>query len=166
MEQRKKELNDILLEYSPDKQVYFASNKELRISNIIPKLKDLNVKYGDLACAIWINPQLANLAVFCNMSSLLNSHTIREFANMVSRRYGNLRLSELMAFFYKCKCGDYGKLFSLMDIMVALKKYDKDRVEDLGSLTIDEKHIDDNYKPVAWNDIKDKFNINTKQDED
>ena len=117
------ELKALLVEYAPNKQIEINHDKERCYFGNIPTLAEINRIYDKQAAVAWLIPQLTNLAEFSNCKTSFSEMQIRECAEMIVSEYSYLKLSELMLFFYRFKCGVYEKFYgsvSPMTIMASL----------------------------------------------
>lgn len=124
------ELKELLIDYAPNKQYILCRNKELCYFGTAPTLAVLNRDYDPIAAQAFLVPQLTNIAEFSNCKQTLSPEQIRECANIIATEYYYLKVTELMLFCYKFKCGAYGQFYgsvSPMVIMVSLRQFIRER---------------------------------------
>ncbi len=124
------ELKELLIDYAPNKQVYICRDKELCYFGNVPTLAEINRDYDPLAAIAFLVPQLTNVAEFANCKTSFSEGQIRSCAEMITAEYYYMKMTELMLFFYKFKCGEYGQFFgsvSPMTIMASLKQFARER---------------------------------------
>ena len=85
----------------------------------------LNMAYGKSSSNEWITAHLAELNTFSGSKNMDDDQT-RSLAKILSNEYKNVKFSIVMLFFYKFKCGYFGKFWGKVDPMVitcALKDF-------------------------------------------
>lgn len=112
---------------NPDLQlnIIFDQEKAIR-STISPALSVIDAIYGRGSSIKWIIPQLENLCQFSGIKDKLNEFQYKEIAILIRQRYYYLKVSEMLLFFAKLKCGDFGQFYGSIDgmkIISALSKF-------------------------------------------
>ena len=123
-------LKELMIDYAPNKQIALCKDKELCYFGNSPTLAEINRDYDKLAAIAWLVPQLTNIAEFSNCKISFGEGQIRGCAELIATEYYYLKLSELMLFFYKFKCGEYGQFYgsvSPLVIMSSLRQFQRER---------------------------------------
>lgn len=85
----------------------------------------LNQAFGNGAAASWLVTLITNLNIFAGSRSMDN-HQVRSLAVLLSQEYRDMKYSVMQLFFYRFKCGDFGRFYGKVDPMVitcALKDF-------------------------------------------
>ena len=88
-------------------------------------LKELDLAFGAGTASSWLVTALANLNKFSGSKNMDDSQT-RDLAILLAQEYGDLKYSMMQLFFYRFKCGDFGKFYGKIDPLVitcALKDF-------------------------------------------
>lgn len=83
-----------------------------------PTLAQIKVCYGDNAPKMWLIPQLYNLSEYCGVKDKLQGTALEETAFVIAAEYYYLKVTELMLFFHRFKCGRYGRFYGNVDPLV------------------------------------------------
>lgn len=95
-----------------------------------PTLAEINASEGIGASAAWIVTQLFSLSEFCGVKEKMSDYQMEQLARLIAREYFDMKISELMLFFDRFKCGVYGRFYGSVDPMVlttALRQFRADR---------------------------------------
>lgn len=111
-------IEDFLLTFSPDKQMTYCAYEDKCFFGTSPTLGKLNNAYGKNAASAWLVPQLVSLSEYCGCKDKLTDMQLRELAMIIATKYGYLKVTELMLFFYWLKSGIYGRFYGVIDPMV------------------------------------------------
>jgi hypothetical protein len=114
---------------NPDTQVYFGKHPTTAVMDDYPTLRDINTAYGQGFAAEWLLPHIANLALFVGAKNLTVPQEV-ELARILAVEAQNLKVTEVLLFFYRLKAGHYGKFFGSVDPMVitcALRDFYKEK---------------------------------------
>lgn len=119
--------------FSPSLQMDAAKNEERAFFGRAPQLGLLKHAYGESFPTMWLMPQLFDLCEFTNSRGKLSDDMIEQLAGIISQEYGHMKVTELLVFFYRFKCGRYGRFYGSVDpiiIMNALDDFrgDRDRI--------------------------------------
>lgn len=120
-------------------------------------LDDINVAYkNNNAGAMWLVAAVENINEFCSSKSMTNEQ-IEDIAYMIAKEYKNMKHSQLQLFFYRFKCGYFGKFYGKIDPMVitcALKDFadecEQQRQEYLNEEYLVRKQAEDNLRQAVW----------------
>lgn len=126
------EVKDIIETYSPQKQFSLCKNKELCFFGDSPTIIDMSIKYGYKMPLIWLVGQLTDLISFTNCKNVINENQIKDLAKMIASEYEQFKLTEMMLFFYRFKCGEYLNFYgsvSPVSIMKSLRIFYRERSE-------------------------------------
>lgn len=128
LRQNYQSFDDFCKEYSPLRQDEFAINERKTIMDDYSAISILDHSYGNGSTASWVNILLAELNAFSGTKNIDNEQT-KSLARLIAREYKDLKISLLQLFFYKFKCGYFGKFYGKVDPMVitcALKDFVKE----------------------------------------
>lgn len=88
-------------------------------------LEMLDDAFGNGSSAAWLVLQLANLNKFSGTKNMDDGQT-EGLAYLLAQEYRKLKVSQVLLFFFRFKCGDFGKFWGKVDPMVitcALKDF-------------------------------------------
>lgn len=126
----------------------FGRDERKSIMADYSSLATLNLAYGENTASKWLAIALADLNIFCGSKSMTDEQTA-DLAVLLANEYSDMKFSAFQLFFYRFKCGDFGKFYGQIDPMVitcALKEF-KD------SLCLKEmSYRDEEYKERCAND--------------
>lgn len=116
--------DDFCKEYSPYNQVEFSDERNSIMGNYSP-LAILDIAYGVGRSASWINIALGELNAFSGSKNIDDEQT-KSLARIIAQEYRDMKISMIQLFFYRFKCGYFGKFYGKVDPMVitcALKEF-------------------------------------------
>lgn len=122
--------SSFLRKFNPDMQIVVAKNEEKAFLSNTPSLGLLKRTYGKNVVAMWLMPQIWDLCEYTNSKGKLNESQALQLAEMIAIEYGYMKVTEILLFFYRLKCGRYGKFYGSIDpmaIMMALDEFRKER---------------------------------------
>lgn len=124
-----KELQNILHRYpkfedfavmvNPDTQLSCASDERKTIMGNYATLALLDKAYGSGAASSWLVPAIANLNTFTG-SKNMNDDQTEKLATLIAQEYKDMKYSVMQLFFYRFKCGHFGKFYGKVDPMVII----------------------------------------------
>lgn len=112
--------------FSPAMQKDAGKNKMDCFFVQCPTLKQLNNTYGNEIAEIWLTTQLSDLNDYAMVKEEMNTTHYDMLPDQIVDKYGFLKLTEILLFFYEIKSGTYGPLFnklSPMRIMEFLERF-------------------------------------------
>lgn len=115
--------------FNPGIQKMVFQNIERAYNGTAPSLAVVKSAYSYDIAVVWIMAQLENLNDFCGVKEKMNTEQMECVADLVLSEYFYLKITELMLFFYRFKCGKYGEFYGVVDpqkVMIALGKFDKE----------------------------------------
>jgi len=117
--------------FDPRLQINAGHNPEQAIlSEKAPMLVVLKKAYGDNFPVMWLMQQILELVVYSNSKGTLSDYQAEFLANAIATEYYYLKVSEVLLFFYRFKCGKYGHFYGVVDpmrITIALGEFVKER---------------------------------------
>lgn len=125
-----------LSKFPPDLQCLVAEHEDRAFMGRAPSLGLLKKTYGKKTATMWLIPQIWDLCEYTNSKGKLDERQIEMLAEMISIEYGYMKVTELMLFFYRLKCGRYGKFYGVIDpmaIMIALDQFRLERINYLAN---------------------------------
>jgi hypothetical protein len=100
-------LTDLCSDYNPDKAVFFSHYPTRCITGAAPTLIDINLSYHSTASLVWLIAHITSLQEQLNVPNKMTVYQIDACAQIITERYGYLKLSEIMLFFARLKGGLY-----------------------------------------------------------
>jgi hypothetical protein len=100
-------LTDLCVAYHPDKATQFSHYPTRCITGESPTLIDVNLTYYNTSSIVWLIAQLTSLQEQLNVPNKMTVYQIDACAQIITERYGYLKLSEIMLFFARLKGGLY-----------------------------------------------------------
>ena len=100
--------------YCPDRQVDFAVNEKNTIMSDYSTLDMLNMAYGKRSSAEWLTIHLAELNIFSGSKQMDNEQT-KSLSKILAQEYKDVKYSVMMLFFYKFKCGYFGRFWGKVE---------------------------------------------------
>ena len=97
------EFDDFLVKASPKCQIFFSDKEKALLGNY-PTLKDICLTYGNDAAAKWIISQVVDLREFADANNMTDNQFI-ELASVIAKECQDLKISEVLNFFYQMKSG-------------------------------------------------------------
>lgn len=97
------EFEDFLVKASPKCQISFSDKEKALLGNY-PTLKDICLTYGNDAAAKWIISQVVDLGEFADANNMTEYQFI-ELASVIAKKCQDLKISEVLNFFYQMKSG-------------------------------------------------------------
>ena len=97
------EFEDFLVKASPKCQISFSDKEKALLGNY-PTLKDICLTYGNDAAAKWIISQVVDLGEFADANNMTEYQFI-ELASVLAKECQDLKISEVLNFFYQMKSG-------------------------------------------------------------
>lgn len=113
------------IKYNPDTQVDIAADERKAIMGNYSTLDVLDMAFGDNSASSWLVPAINDINTFTG-SKNMDDNQVKNLAVLIAQEYKNIKFSILELFFYKFKCGYFGKFYGKVDPMVitcALKDF-------------------------------------------
>ena len=110
---------------NPDTDVLFASDERKAIMDNYSTLAMLDAALGDNTASRWLVTLLANLNKFSGSKNMDDGQT-ENLARLIAQEYSDMKYSVMLLFFYRFKCGYFGKFWGKVDPIVitcALKDF-------------------------------------------
>ncbi len=117
--------NEFAIKFNPKTQIDFSIDIRKTIMGNYSTLQALDEAYGNNSSSMWLTVAITDINEFCGSKSMSNEQ-IKDLSRIISHEYKNMKFSVLQLFFYKFKCGDFGKFYGKIDPMVitcALKDF-------------------------------------------
>jgi len=140
-------------------QRYFGANDKEAYMGDYPTLEELNDSLGNNTAQQWLCEQVADLSTFSGAKNL-SGNQVDQVSRLIAQEYHDVKYSEMLLFFHRFKCGDYGKFYGSadpLDLMVALKEFMKTREEKLWKFReekyaekMEKEHEKERQKYVHW----------------
>ena len=111
--------------YNPVRQINFGADERAALMQESSALSILDAAYGVGSSASWLAEHLGELNTFSG-SKNMDDEQVKNLARMIAAEYGDMKLSEIMLFFYRFKLGHFGKFWGKVDPIVitcALKDF-------------------------------------------
>lgn len=111
-------LTDFLTTMNPDVQERLCGNPDFCFFADYPTLAEVRNAYGTCAAAMWLVPQLVNLSEYCGCREKFTEAQLEDCANVIVKTHYDLKVSELMLFFFRFKSSRYGRFYGSVDPMI------------------------------------------------
>ena len=117
------DLNSFLMKVSPEAQV-LMSDFHKAVSDDYPTLDDVCLTYGKNAAKNWLCSQIVSLAIFGDAKNLTKGQ-IEELASIIAIEFKDLKVSEVLHFFYCFKSGRLhtSEAISPMSVIISLRDF-------------------------------------------
>lgn len=130
MQQRYGTATDFLRLFSPDLQLVAARNPERAYFGTAPRLDTVAWGYSPEVATVWICIEVENVNNFAGVKEKMSLARQQELAHLILTEYPRLRVTELLLFFHRLKCGRYGRFYGTVDalfITTALVQFMEER---------------------------------------
>lgn len=145
--------DEFLRTFNPDLQISIASNVERAFTGTSPSLTLVKLAYAEELLTVWIMAQLENLNEFCGVSEKMSVPQMESLARLISVEFHYFKVSELMLFFHRFKCGKYGQFYGVVDpqkIMTAIQAFAIDRRNEI-------RRIEDRQRQEELDRLRDEW---------
>ena len=99
--------------FKPDMQVMAARYTERAYFGTAPMLETVCLGYGELVVMVFICALLEDINLFVGVKEKMPVNRQRELSRLVLAEYPYLKVTELLLFFHRLKCGRYGRVFGV-----------------------------------------------------
>lgn len=126
-----------LTTFNPDLQIKIAANTERAFMGNSPTLTVVKHSYSEELLTVWIMAQLENLNDFCGVTEKMSIAQMENLARLITVEFHYFKVSELMLFLHRFKCGKYGQFYGVIDpqkLMSALQAFASDRIMEIRSI--------------------------------
>lgn len=123
--------------FTPELQSYAAREWVRAYTGAAPALETVAAGYGRQTAEVWICMELENLNLFAGVKEKMSVARQKELAGIILVEYAHLKVSELLLFFHRLKCGRYGRFYGSVDalfITSALLQFMTERHADLARI--------------------------------
>lgn len=103
--------------FKPDMQVMAARYVERAYFGTAPMLETVCLGYGELAAMVFICALLEDINLFVGVKEKMPVNRQRELSRLVLAEYPYLKVTELLLFFHRLKCGRYGRFYGMVDAL-------------------------------------------------
>lgn len=113
------------IQYNPDTQVILAADERKAIMDSYSTLDMLDMAFGVNSASSWLVPAINDINMFTGSKNMTDEQ-VEKLAYLLAQEYKNIKISVFQLFFYKFKCGYFGKFYGKVDPMVitcALKDF-------------------------------------------
>lgn len=110
---------------NPDTQLLFGSDERQSIMGDYSTLATLDLALGANTATNWLVTLIGNLNMFIGCKNM-DDYQTEWLARLLSQEYRDVKYSVIQLFFYRFKCGDFGRFYGTVDPMVitcALKDF-------------------------------------------
>ena len=97
--------------FKPDMQVMVARYTERAYFGTAPMLETVCLGYGELVVMVFICALLEDINLFVGVKEKMPVNRQRELSRLVLAEYPYLKVTELLLFFHRLKCGRYGRFY-------------------------------------------------------
>lgn len=103
--------------FNPDMQVMAARYTERAYFGTAPSLETVRDGYGEQIFIVWNCIQLENINLFAGVKEKMSVDRQKELSRLMLAEYPYLKVSELLLFFHRLKCGRYGRFYGMVDAL-------------------------------------------------
>lgn len=103
--------------FTPDLQPVAACHPERAYLGTAPDLSVVAAGYGKAVVEVWICIQLENVNLFAGVKEKMPVARQKELAGLILAEYPFLKVSEMLLFFHRLKCGRYGRFYGSVDAL-------------------------------------------------
>lgn len=118
-----------------------------------PTLTTVRQAYGRELLEVWIMVQLESVNDFCGATQKMEIPQMKELATIIATEYHHLKTSELLLFFHRLKCGEYGHFYGAIDpqrIALALITFGKERITEMMHYERKQQQIELDQQRSQW----------------
>ncbi len=133
-------------------QTYAAQQPERAYTGVAPMLRTVAQGYGIETAIVWLCLQVEDLNLFVSVKEKLPVSRQKELARLIITEYPVLKVSEILLFFHRLKCGRYGRFYGSVDalfITSALTQFMQERKTDLIRIGEERKKREEAMKPAS-----------------
>lgn len=123
--------------FSSSLSAILLSDIEKAYSDKSPAIGDIDRIYGNGSSFVWIKTQILGIDFVSSTKESADNDAVNEFAQLFSRQYSHIKLTEFLLFIARFKLGRYGKFYGYFDMLTigeAFRKYLKERSDELDIL--------------------------------
>ena len=123
--------------FDPSLQAVAARHPDRAYLGHAPCLGTIAGGYGEAVAEVWICLQIEDVNHFAGARVKMTVARKRALAATLLAEYPSLKASELLLFFYRLKCGKYGRFYGTVDaltITTSLLQFMDERKRELGRL--------------------------------
>ena len=116
---------EFAMKFNPDTEVVMAADERKAIMGHYSTLDMLNMAFGENSASSWLVPAINDINMFTGSKNMTDVQ-VEKLAYILAQEYKNVKISVMQLFFYKFKCGYFGKFYGKVDPMVitcALKDF-------------------------------------------
>lgn len=103
--------------FNPDMQVMAARYTERAYFGTAPSLETVGAGYGEQTAIVWICIELENINLFAGVKDKMPVNRQQELSRLILAEYPYLKVTELLLFFHRLKCGRYGRFYGMVDAL-------------------------------------------------
>lgn len=134
MKQRYGDARQFLEIFTPTLQTYAAKEWVRAYTGVAPSLETVAQGYGTDTAIVWLCMELEDVNLFVSVKEKLSVGRQKELSKLILAEYPFLKVSEILLFFHRLKCGRYGRFYGSVDalfITSALALFVQERKQDL-----------------------------------
>jgi len=143
---------DFLDLFTPALQVIAAREWEKAYTGKAPTLATVSLGYNEETAIVWLCLQLEDLNLFAGVKEKMPVSRQRELSKLIISEYTHLKVSELLLFFHRLKCGRYGRFYGSVDalfISSALLQFTDEGRQDLKRLAEQQERLRQTLTPSS-----------------
>lgn len=117
---------EILRTYSVRRAMEVSADKDKCLFGSAPVLWDINRQIGRGTSEEWLVYHLADLCEYAGAREKMTGNQIKQVAELIAADFGFLKVTEVVLFLRRMKCGCYGTFYGTVDpfiIMGALRNF-------------------------------------------
>lgn len=103
--------------FNPDMQVMAVRYTERAYFGTAPMWETVCLGYGEQVALVWNCVQLENINLFAGVKEKMPVSRQRELSRLMLAEYPYLKVTELLLFYHRLKCGRYGRFYGMVDAL-------------------------------------------------
>lgn len=151
MHERYGNAKQFLQVFTPALQIVAAREWKKAYTGTAPSLATVRYGYSEEIAIVWLCLQLEDINLFAGVKEKMPVSRQKELSRLILTEYAHLKVTELLLFFHRLKCGRYGRFYGSVDalsISSSLLSFMDERKRELARIT-EEKEKDKNVLPVT-----------------
>jgi hypothetical protein len=152
MKARYGQARDFLAVFTPKWQAYAAEHIERTYTGVAPSLLVVEKGYSLQVLEVFLCVQLEDLNMFAGVKNKLPMERQRELAGLIRAEYPQMKVSEVLLFFQRLKCGRYGRFYGMVDalfITSSLAQFMQERRVEIIRIEEERKEREKAAQPVS-----------------
>lgn len=103
--------------FNPGLQLQVAAHLERAYLGVAPQLGVVAAGYGEQTAVVLLCLQMEDLNNFAGVKEKMPVSRQKELSGILLTEYPGLKVTEVLLFFHRVKCGRYGRFYGMVDAM-------------------------------------------------